>query len=244
MISAAMMYFLSKHFYRLIEGDVNQLTLVFFILVLLSATQDIVVDGWSLTMLSKENRNLASTVNKMGQATGYVLGYGATECIYFCNQISAYVHDEKTGEMDVSDFLRFWAWAIVVITVLMLFKSETDAKSTTGVGDTYKLLYEVINSEPMMIWIPMVLTSKVAFAAIDAASNLKFLDAGLPEITLSTAAIPIPLVQVLLPALIAPYTAGNSPLEPWLYSYSPRLVTGVLIGTLVYFTPLILQVRQ
>ena len=228
---------------KLFQGDIAQLTRVFVTLVSLSATQDIVVDGWALTMLTKPNRNLASTVNKMGQATGYVLGYGATECIHFCNQISKYVHEDKSGEMDVSDFLRFWAWTTLVITLFILFKSEKDPPPhSKGVFDTYKQLYDVIKNDAMMTWIPMVLTSKIAFAAVDAASSLKFLDAGLPEITLSTAAIPIPLVQVLLPALIAPYTAGNSPLEPWLYSYSPRLITGILIGTLVYFTPFILQV--
>ena len=89
----------------------------------------------------------------------------------------------------------------------------------------------------------MFLISCIAFGAVYATLGLKFLDADLTKITLSTAAITIPLVQVLLPALIAPYTAGNSPLEPWLYSYSPRLITGVLIGTLVYFTPVILQVK-
>ena len=85
---AVVLYFLSMNFYSLIEGDVHSLTRVFITLVGLSATQDIVVDGWALTMLTKNNRNLASTINKMGQATGYMLGYGATECIHFCNKES------------------------------------------------------------------------------------------------------------------------------------------------------------
>jgi len=40
-----------------------------------AATQDIAVDGWALTMLTKENRSLASTCNSVGQTAGYFLGY-------------------------------------------------------------------------------------------------------------------------------------------------------------------------
>ena len=40
-----------------------------------AATQDIAVDGWALTMLTKPNRNLASTMNSIGQTAGYFLGY-------------------------------------------------------------------------------------------------------------------------------------------------------------------------
>ena len=35
--------------------DVFGLTLFFFVLFILAATQDIAVDGWALTMLSAEN---------------------------------------------------------------------------------------------------------------------------------------------------------------------------------------------
>jgi len=35
------------------EVNINALTLVFFILNFLAATQDIIVDGWALTMLKR-----------------------------------------------------------------------------------------------------------------------------------------------------------------------------------------------
>lgn len=39
------------------------LTVVFFVLWFLAATQDIVVDGWALTMLKRENIGWAATCN-------------------------------------------------------------------------------------------------------------------------------------------------------------------------------------
>ena len=40
---------------RLGEADVVSITVLFFALVMLAATQDIAVDGWALTLLSRKN---------------------------------------------------------------------------------------------------------------------------------------------------------------------------------------------
>ncbi|KAL3995089.1 Acetyl-coenzyme A transporter 1 family protein [Acanthocheilonema viteae] len=54
----------------------NVLLLMFLFLPLnfLAATQDIAVDGWALTMLSRENVGHASICNAAGQMAGFVLG--------------------------------------------------------------------------------------------------------------------------------------------------------------------------
>lgn len=46
------------------------LTVCFFIFYLLAATQDIAVDAWALTMLSKKNKGWQSTCNSVGQTLG------------------------------------------------------------------------------------------------------------------------------------------------------------------------------
>ena len=40
---------------RLAAADIGSITALFFALVLLAATQDIAVDGWALTLLSRRN---------------------------------------------------------------------------------------------------------------------------------------------------------------------------------------------
>lgn len=50
--------------------DVVALTVTFFLFEFLAATQDIAVDGWALTMLSRENVGYASTCNSVGQTAG------------------------------------------------------------------------------------------------------------------------------------------------------------------------------
>lgn len=55
--------------------DIKGLTLFFFGLYFLMATQDIAVDGWALTMLSKVNRSRGPLCNSIGQNIGYFLSY-------------------------------------------------------------------------------------------------------------------------------------------------------------------------
>ncbi|VDD85185.1 unnamed protein product [Enterobius vermicularis] len=50
------------------------LMLIFLPLNFLAATQDIAVDGWALTILSRKNVGYASTCNAVGQTAGYFLG--------------------------------------------------------------------------------------------------------------------------------------------------------------------------
>lgn len=74
------------------EGDIPPniplLTVIFFALNFLAATQDIAVDGWALTMLKRCNVGHASTCNSVGQTAGFFLGYVAfiaLESSEFCN---------------------------------------------------------------------------------------------------------------------------------------------------------------
>ena len=53
--------------------QVAVLTAFFLFLYFLMATQDIVVDGWALTMLSRENVGYASVCNSIGQSFGYFI---------------------------------------------------------------------------------------------------------------------------------------------------------------------------
>ena len=51
--------------------QVMELTVAFFFLFFLMATQDIAVDGWALTMLQEHNIGYQATCNAVGQTFGY-----------------------------------------------------------------------------------------------------------------------------------------------------------------------------
>lgn len=89
----AFMLLLSSHVDKWLGDDNNApnigiLTILFFSLNFLAATQDIAVDGWALTMLKKCNVGHASTCNSVGQTAGFFLSYVlfmALESASFCN---------------------------------------------------------------------------------------------------------------------------------------------------------------
>ena len=109
------------------EGDARPnvllLTVFFFILHFLAATQDIAVDGWALTMLSRENVGYASTCNSVGQTTGFFFGYTiflALESDEFCNAYLRFEPQEK-GILDLPMFLSFWGAIFIIVTTMILF---------------------------------------------------------------------------------------------------------------------------
>lgn len=53
------------------HGSVQYLTPTFMLLLAMTATQDIAVDGWSLTILQRRNVSYASTCQSLGLSAGY-----------------------------------------------------------------------------------------------------------------------------------------------------------------------------
>lgn len=94
------MLFLSSHVDKWLGNppNIELLTVLFFSLNFLAATQDIAVDGWALTMLKKCNVGHASTCNSVGQTAGFFLSYVlfmAFESTSFCN---SYLRSEPQKE--------------------------------------------------------------------------------------------------------------------------------------------------
>lgn len=89
--------------------NIGLLTVLFFSLNFLAATQDIAVDGWALTMLKKCNVGHASTCNSVGQTAGFFLSYVlfmALESASFCNSYLRSVPSEQ-GEYEKRRVSRY-----------------------------------------------------------------------------------------------------------------------------------------
>jgi MFS transporter, PAT family, solute carrier family 33 (acetyl-CoA transportor), member 1 len=103
--------------------DVLALTVYFSVLYVMMATQDIAVDGWALTMLSRENVGYASTCNSLGQTMGFFLahvGFLALNDAGICNK---YLRSEgsasDSGMVSLSSFLVFWAIIFLATTLFV-----------------------------------------------------------------------------------------------------------------------------
>uniref|UniRef100_A0A667ZDH2 Acetyl-coenzyme A transporter 1 n=1 Tax=Myripristis murdjan TaxID=586833 RepID=A0A667ZDH2_9TELE len=228
--------------------NVLTLTAVFFMLAFLAATQDIAVDGWALTMLSRENVGYASTCNSVGQTAGYFLGnvlFLALESADFCNKYLR-IEPKDTGIVTLSDFLFFWGVVFLVSTTLVaIFKRENERgrgkrnvpEDTQGVTETYKLLFSIVKMPTVFTFCGLLLTAKVGFSAADAVTGLKLVEAGVPKEQLALLAVPMVPLQILLPLIISKYTAGPRPLDVFYKAFPFRLLIGLGYALLVWWTP-------
>lgn len=250
-------FWLSGHVRALLGGQEGQppsilaLTLVFFALNFLAATQDIAVDGWALTMLSRRHVGYASTCNSVGQTAGYFLGnvvFLALESADFCNRYLRSVPQQE-GIVTLDGFLYFWGLVFLVTTSLVaLLKHEQgeacgqgdgpggEAHEEQGVLDTYRMAVRILRLPSVRTFCLFLLTCKVGFAAADSVTGLKLLEAGLHRENLALLAIPMVPVQILLPLLISRHTGGHRPLHVFLRAYPPRLLLGLVFMFLLSWT--------
>ncbi|XP_059142088.1 acetyl-coenzyme A transporter 1-like [Physella acuta] len=233
--------------YLLGDGDESShvniagLTIIFISLNFLAATQDIAVDGWALTMLSKSNVGWASTCNSVGQTAGYFLGnvlFLALESADFCNR---YLRSQAQNEgiITLSGFLWFWGVTFFITTTIVgVCKKEhmdLEADPEQGIVETYKILLKVICLPPVITYTIILLISKVTFAASDALTGLKLIEAGMPKERLALFAIPMVPIQIALPLLISKYTSGPKPMDIWLKAYPYRMAIGLMFCGVVYW---------
>lgn len=250
------MLILSLHVDKWLGGNgvppnLAMLTTIFFSLNFLAATQDIAVDGWALTMLKRCNVGHASTCNSVGQTAGYFLGYVAfiaLESAEFCNKYLRSVPDEN-GLVTLPGFLWFWGLSFLVTTtiiaVLKKEKQEFDKYDShhhqeLNIPQTYKLLLEILKMRPIQLLAAILLTVKVTFAACDAVTQLKLIDAGVPKDKLAMLAVPLIPLQIVLPFVISKYTTGTQPMEVYIKAIPYRMVFSVTAAIIVWLTPLII----
>lgn len=120
--------------------NVQGVTFFFFTLYFLMATQDIAVDGWALTMLSRKNRGKGPICNSIGQNIGYFLSYvgflalndvDSSENLW--RPLLRLPSRPGTGLVSLGGFVKFMGSFMLVITVLVgLFKKEIDMSIEGG----------------------------------------------------------------------------------------------------------------
>ena len=119
---------------------------------------------------------------------------------------------ESYGLVTLPSFLQFWAIIFLITTTFVaIFKSEAGTgeveteEPDLGVLQTYKLLFDILRLSVMPTAIALLLTCKVGFAAADAVSGLKLVEAGVPKDKLAMLAIPMMPLQIILPWIISRY---------------------------------------
>jgi PAT family acetyl-CoA transporter-like MFS transporter 1 len=209
--------------------NVQGVTLFFFGLYFLMATQDIACDGWALTMLSKKNRGRGPVCNSIGQNIGYFLSFvgflafnDPEACETIWRPLLGLTSRPGTGLVSLGGFIRSMGYFMLATTLAVaLFKHE---KSTTrrttfnkqsissledddaeldasqiGVKETYHRLWAVCQLPAVRSLFLLLLTYRLPTALSD---NVKFLKAVEYGLSKSTTALLSPTVILPLGILV------------------------------------------
>lgn len=230
--------------------NILDLSVYFFLLVLLAATQDIAVDGWALTLLSREYVGYAATCQTVGLNIGYFLSFTvfiALSDADFCNQ---YLRDQpmEVGIMTLSSYLKFWGltYGIVTVAIAFLKKESTEWNSAQAnapgsmireTKEAYKQLWAVIRLPAVCQLILFLVTCRLGFLVAESAYSLKLLEKGVSKEALAGLVLlqfPLELISALL---AGKWASGTKPLAPWFKAFHVRLVLASLVTFLVWMFP-------
>ena len=200
--------------------DAASLTIFFLVLYFFMATQDIVVDGWALTMLSRENVGYASPCNNIGQILGIFFanqGFIALSDPVWCRK---YLNIEtEDGLVTLAGFIYFWGWFLIIVTILLtLFKKEIPVDASEepeGVVATYGEVVSTLRIRAVQLLCIVLFTCRAAFGPVDAATNFKLQEYGMPKSDLAAIG-PILLIFSLIMPTITGRAIANAPIDMFL----------------------------
>jgi len=231
--------------------DIWKLTTAFFALYFLVATQDIAVDGWALTMLRKENVGYASVCNSVGQTAGYITSYALLLALGDAEFCDAHLRapENATGEplVTLGGFMCFWGAAFVVVTVLLaLLKKEAPepvvaarpadhslAAAGAAVRESYHAAWRVVTLPSVLALMAMLVTSRVAFAGLQAGLDLELLQKGVPRQTILLIGLIYTPFEIAFSLFASRWTAGARPLDAFTSTYPFRIAMCLGVTLLV-----------
>ncbi|KDQ54907.1 hypothetical protein JAAARDRAFT_38023 [Jaapia argillacea MUCL 33604] len=240
MIIGTLMLFISFSSERLLEHpgeNVHTLTAVFLILVIMSATQDIAVDGWALTLLSHENLSYASTCQTVGLNTGFFASF----TVFLALNSEAFTSKWGLPLLTLSAYLKFWSVICFLVTLWLIFfkteDKETLQDSDMNVVAVYKTIWNICKLKHVQSLLIMHVFAKIGFQANEAVSQLKMVEKGLGREDLAIAVLVDFPFQIFGGWLAARWSTPDKPLRPWLYAFWPRLGFALISTLIVYFFP-------
>ncbi|KAI0253363.1 acetyl-coenzyme A transporter 1-domain-containing protein [Lactifluus subvellereus] len=213
------------------------LTVIFTSLVVIAATQDIAVDGWSLTLLSRENLSYAAMCQTVGLNTGWLMSF----TVFLALNSEDFSAKWGTPVLTLSAYLRFWSIVCFGVTIWLILvqreRKEDLSEDETSITSVYKTIWSISQLKSIRSFMIIHLTSKITFAAHDAATSLKMVEKGLRKEDFAAAALLDFPIQVVGGYFIARWSRGDRPLQPWIWAFLPRVTIAFFAAVILWNFP-------
>lgn len=266
-VSGCTLLFLGSVINNYMELPVEHLrtiTVSFFLLVFLCATQDIAVDGWALTCLLPESLSFASTAQTIGMNCGYFLSFTVFLALSSPEFANKYLRSTPldAGLFSLGLYLKFWGWIYILVTGVLLFvpedpphlrelnmkklshdlyKHEDHHNKTLRylheLKAVYRSMMQVLRLPNVQTFVVILLVAKLGFQVNESATNLKLLEKGLSKEDLSiTVLIDFPF-EIIFGYYAGRWSSGKGPLKPWLFGFAGRLVAALWAHLILLYFP-------
>lgn len=214
------------------EKNLGTITVMFFTLVFLCATQDIAVDGWALTLLSHDALSYASTAQTIGLNTGYFMSFTVFLAFNSPNFANKYWRAVPSDDavITLSQYLTMWGWIYLITTVLVgsFVREERHKSNEGGIKTVYKSMYRMLSLPNVQTLICVHVIAKIGFQANEAVTNLKLLEKGFSKEDLAlTVLIDFPF-EIIFGYYAAKWSTGSYPLRPWMLGFIGRIGAAIL----------------
>ncbi|KXS19867.1 hypothetical protein M427DRAFT_131820 [Gonapodya prolifera JEL478] len=228
-VTAAVMWWISSWVDSEVDGlhpDINLLTISFTFLVMLSATQDVAVDGWAIEALAKENIEYASTAQTLGLNSGYFLSFTvflALNSPEFCSRYLSFLMTDGKGVLQLGSYLRFWSLLYMVATACVSQVREREPLEVESAAGVYATVLRISKMPNMLVLLALLFICKVPFTLNESVTALKLVELGVDRDILAAAVLIDFPIQVVVGVLAARWAAGGGAWRTWLKAYYGRL---------------------
>lgn len=221
------------------NAHAGELAVLFFVVIFTAATQDIAVDGWALTLLSKRNVKYASTCETVGWQIGVALSFTLflpLNSAEFCNN---YLRSDPAAEglVGLGQAMRFWAVGFFLVSIwLLFFKTEVSTRLPDDLSITaaYRQMWKVLTLPSIKQLLFVYMINRVGFIACDALTTLKLADRGFKKEQLAfTSFVDFP-AQMMLGIFVVRY---SQTLKPWFISLKIKIGMCIVSMALVALYP-------
>ncbi|KAF9787012.1 MFS general substrate transporter [Thelephora terrestris] len=239
LIIGTIMFAMSFHAEKLIQDptdNINLLSMIFTGLVFFSATQDIAVDGWALTLLSEENLSYASTCQTIGLTTGYFASF----TVFLALNSEAFANKWGIPRLTMDAYLRFWGVVCYSVTAWLFFVKEDKEVLNVNEMDVkrvYLTIWDICKLKHVQSLLALHFVAKIGFQANDAVTQLKMVEKGLKKEDLAIIVLLDFPFQMMGGWIAGKFSTGNRALRPWLLAFWPRLGFALSSTLVVYWFP-------
>ncbi|KAF8061016.1 acetyl-coenzyme A transporter 1-domain-containing protein [Lyophyllum atratum] len=239
-IVGSLMLYISLNVQKLLDDPANniiELSVVFTSLVFFSATQDIAVDGWALTLLSQDCLSYASTCQTIGLNTGFFASF----TVFLAFNSEAFATKWGVPHLTLAAYLKFWSVVCYTVTLWLLFFKKEDKEPANeaemSIKSVYKTIWTICKLRHVQILVLVHLVAKIGFAANEAVTSLKMVEKGFKREDLALVVLIDFPFQIMGGWLAAKWSRGDKPLRPWLIAFAPRLLLALIATLIVLWFP-------